>query len=104
MGALQHPFTCLVAGPTGCGKTSWVRKLLEQRDYTLSEVPQRVVWAYGVWQNEYNEMTHLVDRWIDGVPKMSDFDPNVTNLVIIDDLMTECDESVTQMFTKGYFL
>ena len=26
---LIHPFTCLVAGPTGSGKTSFLRKLLE---------------------------------------------------------------------------
>ena len=24
----QHPFTCIVAGPTGCGKTTFVARLL----------------------------------------------------------------------------
>ena len=26
--SLKHPFTCIVAGPTGCGKTTFVTRLL----------------------------------------------------------------------------
>jgi hypothetical protein len=98
---LETPFTCLVAGPTQCGKTSWVARLLKEKDYQFSTVPQNVVWYYGVWQNAYDELRGLVNRWEEGLPKLADFDASVNNLVIIDDLMSEVDDSVTQLFTKG---
>lgn len=98
---LQTPFTCVVAGPTQSGKTSWVVKLLEEREFLFSEAPSNIVWCYGVWQSGYNEIGNLVNKWVEGLPKMDDFDPGVKNLVIIDDLMSEADERVTHLFTKG---
>lgn len=95
------PFTCVVAGPTQSGKTSWVVKLLEEKQFLFSESPQNVVWCYGVWQSSYDEMGHLVNKWVEGLPKMEDFDPAVNNLVIIDDLMAETDQRITHLFTKG---
>ena len=97
----QHPFTFLVAGPTGCGKTTFVRRLLEEKSRFLSPVPQHIVWAYGIWQNGYKNMMHMVDEWVEGIPRMEDFNPNVHNLLILDDLMTETNDKVTQIFTRG---
>ena len=90
-----------MAGPTGCGKTTFVRRLLEEKSRFLSPVPQHIVWAYGIWQNGYRNMMHMVDEWIEGIPRMEDFNPNVHNLLILDDLMMEANDKVTQIFTKG---
>ena len=46
-------------------------------------------------------MNHLVNEWVEGIPDMDDFDPKVTNLLVIDDLMSEANTSVTKLFTKG---
>ena len=41
--ALQHPFTCIVAGCTQSGKTLWVKTLLENAQQTIRPPPQRII-------------------------------------------------------------
>ena len=44
----KHPFTCIVAGPTGSGKTSFVIKLLQKLKSlcTESHFEGGIVWCY----------------------------------------------------------
>ena len=49
---LKHPFTCIVAGPTGCGKTSLVKSIIEQNGIYPS--PSTVLWLYAVDQPLYH--------------------------------------------------
>ncbi|KAJ8048845.1 hypothetical protein HOLleu_01319 [Holothuria leucospilota] len=101
---LKHPFTCLVAGPTGSGKT-WVTHLLQHRNTIIHPVPEN--WFYGEFQKAYVDISRALPniRFIEGVP--TDFNEYVdidrTNLFILDDLMTEIksNQSVTHLFTKG---
>ena len=56
---LRHPFTMMVAGPTGSGKTHLVRDLLEQHKSSIANINKdviNVVWAYGIWQNGYQRI------------------------------------------------
>ena len=53
---LLHPFTAIVAGMTGSGKTVWVQKLLEHANRVIKPPPQRIVWNYSQWQPAYNQM------------------------------------------------
>ncbi len=46
---LQHPFTCMVSGPTGCGKSTFITKLLQQRQEVIHSPPERVIWCYSEW-------------------------------------------------------
>ena len=97
----KHPFTCLVAGPTGSGKTTFVRRLLQQRNEMISPVPNRVLWCYGVWQAAYDRMTDLVDEWVEGLPDPTQLMKGQQYLVIVDDLMTEMTGGhMTTLFTK----
>ena len=41
---LQHPFTMLVAGPTGCGKTRFTFKLIENASRIVQPSPRRIVY------------------------------------------------------------
>ena len=53
---LIHPFTCLVAGPTGSGKTSFLKKLLELKDEKIYQCPEKILWCYSQWQPLYATM------------------------------------------------
>ena len=48
----QHPFTCIVAGPTGCGKTTFVARLLRNASAMIDPPPERVTWYYSEWQTK----------------------------------------------------
>ena len=95
----KHPFTCVVAGPTGCGKTVWVKEFLKYKSILMSPLPEETVWCYGEWQSGYSQMQHVT--FVEGIPKTDEWTDNKPRLVILDDLMTEADERVTKLFTKG---
>ena len=107
---LGCPFTMLVSGASGSGKSSFTRKLLSSGDLLVS-APSRVVWCYGVpdaiggngdsaWRTlmesrgtsvEYHHGLHSEELLSNG------------NMVcIIDDLMCEAKSSgiVSDIFTK----
>ena len=94
-GRLQHPFTCLIAGPTGCGKSYFVIKLIQAN--FIEPPPERIVWCYSEWQYLYTTIQGV--EFVDGLHFESD--PQKRTLVIIDDLMHETNEKVTKLFTKG---
>jgi len=39
---LCHPFTAVVAGPTGCGKTAWILRLIDNVREKIEPVPTRI--------------------------------------------------------------
>ena len=102
-----HPFTCIVAGPTGSGKTVFVRKILNSHREMIDPPPEKIIWCYGVYQKAYEEMMREMPfvQLIEGIPGNLDelIDPTFCNLIIIDDLMSECgnDARITNLFTRG---
>ncbi|KAG1657417.1 hypothetical protein GQR58_023391 [Nymphon striatum] len=61
--------------------------------------PQRIIYCYGEWQSLYTEMLGVVE-FVNGLPNSNDLNPDLNNLIIINDLMNEADESVSKLFTK----
>ena len=51
----EHPFTSMIAGMTGSGKTACVRSLLQQASETMYPPPGRIVWC-SQWQPAYTQM------------------------------------------------
>ena len=96
----KHPFTCIVAGPTGCGKSTFVTRLLRHASAMIDPPPEKITWCYGEWQEAYatTDLTHM--RFEEGLPKADMFETTTRNLIVIDDLTTETDERVTTLFTK----
>ena len=94
----KHPFTCIVAGPTGCGKTTFVARLLRNASGMIDPVPERVTWYYGEWQSAYENLDIPNLQLQEGLP--TSFDAGKRNVVVLDDLMAETDGRVTDLFTK----
>lgn len=98
---MNHPFTCIVSGPTGSGKTSLVKSIIEQK--AISPKPKNILWLYAADQPLYKDLTNV--KFYQGIPEDIEdrFDKNKTNLLIIDDLMTKChsDERLTRLFSVG---
>ena len=79
----KHPFPAMVAGPTCCGKSQFVKRLLESGEDMI--------------------ITNIT--FVEGVPSdlESMINPSIKYLVVIDDLMHELsnDQRITGLFTKG---
>ena len=81
----QHPFTCIVAGPTGCGKTTFVARLLRNASAMIDPPPERVTWYYSEWQKAYENLADIPNmRLEEGLP--TSFDNGKRGLVVLDDL------------------
>ena len=94
----KHPFTCIVAGPTGCGKTTFVARLLRNASGMIDPTPERVTWYYGEWQSSYENLDIPNLHLQEGLP--SSFDADKRNVVVFDDMMAETDGRMTDLFTK----
>jgi uncharacterized C2H2 Zn-finger protein len=105
-----HPYTMMVSGPTSCGKSTFVTKLLQQALTSICPPPQRIVWLYKRWQPLYSTIQMSVRprvEFIQGIPPNIDqdsfFDPRLRNLIIADDLMSTAskDHRITEIFYEG---
>ena len=99
----EHPFTCTIAGPTQSGKTSLVKKILTYNTVMINIAPKKIYYYYSTWQNSFKKI--LLDNpsviFKIGLPDLDEFDPNIPNLIILDDLMKECedDQAIQKLFT-----
>jgi len=65
----------------------------------IDSPPNRIVYCYGEYQQSFRKYSNVEFR--QGLSDASDFDGSEPILLVIDDLMQETDENVTNLFTKG---
>ena len=108
--ALKHPFTAILSGPTSSGKTFLLTNILQNVDRLCEPTPQRIVWLYKRWQPLYDIIKKTVFPIVEfeqGIPldleSDSYFDPNVRNMIVLDDLMSTAskDPKINDLFTEG---
>jgi len=97
--AFKHPFTAIVAGPTSCGKTRFVFRLIEHASRMIDPPPSKIVYCYREYQQLFSKYRHV--EFNRGLPSLDDFDGKQTVLLVLDDLMNEADQTVPSLFTKG---
>jgi hypothetical protein len=101
----KHPFCMMVAGPSQCGKTRFIMDLLKQRFEIIKPAPTRIIYCYSVWQNNYDDIKDFVPsiEFHQGLPSISKINSADNNMIILDDLMSECVENkdILQLFTVG---
>ena len=67
---LVHPFTCMVAGMTGSGKTVWVQSLLQQAQNVIDQPLDRIIWCYSQWQPACTQLLMMKPtiEFVQGIP------------------------------------
>lgn len=96
-----HPFVLTLCGPSQCGKTYWVSKLLTHVDVMITPSVDKIVFLYSTYQPMYDTMREIIEKRNDalqiafvdcnkGIPDISEIQPNSheNTLIILDDLMT----------------
>ena len=64
---LKHPFSMLVSGGRGAGKTEFTKKLLKSK--LIVPPPERIVWCYAKHQQElFEELMQLGVEYLQGIP------------------------------------
>lgn len=105
-----HPFTANVSGPTSCGKTYFVKLLLQNCLTKIDPPPERIIWLYKRWQLLYDVIKDTVSpsvEFIRGIPmdleEDSFLNPQTRNLLILDDMMSTAskDTRINELFTEG---
>lgn len=90
----------MLAGPTSCGKSFFTTRFLKHLDELVNTRFVQVVYcAPEASYPDLSECTVPV-RFLDCIPDSAMFEDKKPRLVIIDDLMRECNEQVVDLFTK----
>lgn len=109
--SFEHPCTIVIGGPSKCGKTCLVKKIIENQ--YIQPFPEKVYWFYSEYQDLYKEMEEegLVTEFIKGLDKsvvddLTSNDRDVSKLCIFDDLQDEVasDRTIADLFTRGSHL
>jgi hypothetical protein len=107
---LKTSFNCLVSGPTGSGKTTFVKNLLSIGDQIFTHKPKHVFLFYKAMQDMYLEMEKdgLIDEMIDvqnGMPNLDEIHEMVApfkndggSMIIFDDSMTSVNSDFELLF------
>jgi len=94
----KFPYTCLISGPTGSGKTIFIRRKLKNFKHLLSNFNQpilKVLWAYGVWNPllDVPISENVITQYVNDIPSNDLIEEFKPNLIVIDDLLNEFDKN-----------
>jgi hypothetical protein len=92
-----HPFALTVCGMSGSGKTIFVLKFIKKAE--IVPPPEKVLFCYGEYQKIFDNYKRDI-TFKQGLPDVKQFDGKQRTLLIIDDMMTESNEDVSNIFTK----
>lgn len=95
----EHPFTAIIAGPTSCGKSFFIKKFLNEIDFIVDSKISEVI--YCLPDNQPIDKFFLKYTVCRGIPEIDRFKDQLPRLIIIDDLMREAENNVVDLFTKG---
>src|SRR6218665_3737489 len=91
----QHPFSCKVSGPSGCGTTQITLRFNDHLEHMVRPTIDKVLWCYQEIFDKYSKV-----HFHEGLPYLNALDCKDKTLFILDDLMSETDERVTQNIYK----
>jgi len=94
----QHSFSMILAGPSRAGKSVWIKRLIENVNVMIQPTPERIIYCYSEWQALFNSYTDV--EFHRGIINIDQLNKSVRNLVIVDDLISELNQNLENIFTK----
>ena len=94
----KHPFTAIVSGPTGSEKTVFTFRFISEAANMISPPVEKIMYCYGEYQPVFNDYPDVIFH--EGLLDISQFDGEHKILLILDDLISETNDSVSNIFTK----
>lgn len=99
----------MLAGPTGSGKTYWMKQLLDRARTMIIPQPERIIWCYKRWQPLFGQMQQSIKNitFVQGIPddlnEDSFIDTRYPSFIVLDDLMKDATNSkdVCELFVEG---
>ena len=95
----KHPIRCLLSGPSSCGKTTFIRRVIQFRAQLFTTPPRRIIYTYKypqAWFSLYPfvEFRRDVPQTLDGAEP---------SLLVLDDLLGDSKllKECANLFTRG---
>lgn len=95
----RHSATYLISGPTGSGKTSFIKRFLQERGHLIDKKIEEVV--YCLPEEQIVDESIPFTKLHRGVPDISMFKDLRPKIVILDDLLSSVDANVVELFIRG---
>lgn len=95
----KHSATYLLSGPTGSGKTTFIKQFLAERNSLIDTRIEEVI--YCLPEDQTIDDTIPFTKLHRGVPEISMFTDLRPRIVILDDLLSSVDSNVVELFTRG---
>lgn len=102
----KFPFSWLVTGGSGSGKTTHVFKFLSHmKSMSDNEKCENIIYFYNQWQTIFDVHKHLITQFVQGLPTLEEIKrctegSSVTgSLIIIDDFAHAVNADILQLFT-----
>lgn len=102
----RTPCTFLLAGPSQCGKTSFLLNVLRSRHEMFDVAPDHVIYFYNRAQPIFKKFKDLVAKWINALPTADVLNEMTLpqadgrgTIVVIDDFMQQINADISTLFT-----
>ena len=102
----QHPCSIILAGPSKCGKTEFMLKVMKEQ--LIQPFASRIIVQYGEWQKAYDTLKTIYPYQIEFTKTFDEatyrsLKPEQRNIVVLDDQMLDGSDSavIARLFVQG---
>jgi hypothetical protein len=96
---LKHPSTFIIAGPTQCGKSTFVKNLINDCENIFEEKIEEIFYCLPTQVN-FEQSFNKPVKIYEGVPDLDIFGDHKSRILVLDDLMTQQNQDFIDLFTR----
>lgn len=97
----KHPFICLLAGQAQCGKSTFTKRFLKYIGNLVDTPISQVIYCSPKTSQPDLSDCPVPVIFLDCIPNAEMFEDRKHRVVIIDDMMGECNDQVGDLLTKN---